>query len=173
MALGVRMRLDDFLLSEGRRDYAAAPEADALTEDGALQEAALLDVRLDAVTGSAWFLFDCRGALQLESGNTAVLVLRSLRELQWEVRPVGTRTWRAVTRWSVRSPGSHLLEVVAGIEPAATLRAVCAAGEFFVGDVPGCDDPPPDFLTASDDELRAGLQGWTSEFEPFHASLLD
>ncbi|WP_163275055.1 hypothetical protein [Cellulomonas iranensis] len=167
------MRIDDFLVSEGRRDYAAAPEADALIEDGALQEAALLDVKLCAVTGVAWILFDCRGALQLESGNTAILVLRSLSELQWEGQPTGVRTWPAVTRWSVRSPGAHLLEVVAGIEPAATLRAVCAAGEFFVGDVPGCDDPPPNFLTASEGELRAGLQGWASEFEPVHASFLN
>ena len=46
VALGFRaMRIVELLGSSNRRSFAAAPEADALTEDGALMEAALLDVR--------------------------------------------------------------------------------------------------------------------------------
>jgi len=58
------------------------------------------------------------------------------------------------------------------MEPTTMVRAVGSAGEFSVGDVPGCDDAPPNFLTASDEEVRAGMQGWDSTFEPVHASFL-
>lgn len=167
------MKLDEFLLSADRRQVGAVPDADAFTEDGALQEAALLDVRLNAVTSSAWILFDCRGALQLESGNTAALVLHSVTQLQWDGWPARSRSWRAVTSWRVGRLGADLLEVTAGIEPSTTLRAVCAAGEFFVGNVPGADDPPPNFDTASDDEVRTRMQSWASEFEPVQASFVD
>lgn len=168
------MRLDEFLTSQDRRGFAAAPETDALIDDGALVGAALLDVRMSAVEGALWLLFDCRGALQVASGNTAVVVLHSLRLLQWEGSAVGPRTWRAVTGWTVRSPlRSQELEFTAGMEPTAMLRAVGSAGEFYVGDVPGCDDAPPNFLKASREEVRAGLQGWASTFAPVHASFLD
>lgn len=167
------MRIVDLLGSSERRSFAAAPEADALTEDGALVEAALLDIRYAPVSGVLWLLFDCRGALQIEAGNTAILVLTSVRAFRWEGAAAGPRAWRAVTDWRVRPMDRHSLEVVAFMEPAASLRVAFGAGEFFVGDVPGCDDAPPNFITASDEDLRVGIQRWESEFLPVHASFLE
>jgi hypothetical protein len=167
------VKLDAFLRSSERRLSAATPEADALVDEGALVESALLDVRMDLVEGSVWLLFDCRGALQLEAGNTAVLVLRSVRDFQWEGRPDGLRTWHAVVGSAARSLHPRGLEITLAMEPAATLRVVGAAGEFYVGDVPGCDEAPPNLLTASDADVRAGLQSWDSTFVPVHASLMD
>ena len=51
------MRIEQLLL-DPRREHAAIPEADALTESDALQEVQLLDVRLDALRSTAWLLFD-------------------------------------------------------------------------------------------------------------------
>lgn len=41
-----------------------------------------------------------------------------------------------------------------------------SSAEFFVGDVPGNDDAPPDFTADSDADIRAGLISWNSEFIP-------
>jgi hypothetical protein len=42
-----------------------------------------------------------------------------------------------------------------------------------VGDIPGGDNAPPDFMTATEEEMRAGLAGWSSEFRPINASFRD
>lgn len=167
------MRIDDLLVSDDRRDMAAAPEVDALVDDGALAEAALFDIRMDLVRGAMWMLFDCRGALQISAGNTAVLVVQAVRSVHWAGCVVEPRVWRAVSGWKVRRSHSRLLEFEITMEPTATLRVAGTSGEFFVGDVPGCDDAPPDFLAASDEEVRAGLQSWASIFNPIHASFSD
>jgi hypothetical protein len=65
------------------RQYASQPEMDPLTEDDALQEAQLLDVRFDALRSTVGLLFDLRMALQLREPNTGVLVVSGVRELSW------------------------------------------------------------------------------------------
>lgn len=140
-----RVRIEDLLQDAGRREFAAVPEADALTDEGALQEAALVGLQVDAVCARAWLLFDCRGASQIEMGNTAVV------------------------DWSpVSGPDGWHVEIAR--VPSSRLSVSGAEAEFFVGDVPGGDEPPPDFLDATDEEIRSGLPGWSSDFEPVHAS---
>lgn len=168
------MKIHEFLASPERRSFTPTPEADALRDDGALAEAALLDIRFDAVRSELQLLVDCRGALQLEAGNTAVLVLKQVKIFQWEAEVVIPRVWRTVIGSQARPQGPGAFELTAFfVDPGESMRVVCAAGEFFIGDVPGCDEPPPNFLTASDNEVRAQLQGWNSEFSPVHASFLD
>jgi len=65
------MKIKDLLLpSPGLRAYAAAPEMDPLTEEDALQEAQLLDVRFDALSLTVGLLFELRMAQQLREANT-------------------------------------------------------------------------------------------------------
>ena len=47
------------------------------------------------------------------------------------------------------------------------------SAEFFVRNVPGCDEAPPNYTEADDATIRAGLPSWTSTFEPVHAVFLD
>jgi hypothetical protein len=61
------MRIEDLLCDPRRREFAAVPEVDALAGPGALQEASLIAVGVDAVWSRAWLLLDCRGALHIES----------------------------------------------------------------------------------------------------------
>jgi hypothetical protein len=164
--------VEELLTDPGRRGLASTPEADALLDVDALQEAALLDVRLDLVTSSAWLLFDCRGALQIEMGNTAVVVVRSVQALRWSGDSLGPRTWRAVLGW-IPSIMDGRLSLAADVSPSGRLEIVGLAGEFYVGDVPGGDEAPPNFESATDSEVRSGLAHWSSEFEPVHASFLD
>jgi hypothetical protein len=100
------MRIEELLVDPRRREHAAMPEADALTQSDALREAQLLDVRFDALRSSVWLLFDCRGALQIEMGNTAVIVAHGLRRFSWTGQPRGRLTaWTVVSSEPVARRG--------------------------------------------------------------------
>lgn len=165
------MIIEDLLVWPNRRSLAAAPEADALVEPDALLEAALLDVKLDATTSSAWLLFDCRGAVQLEMGNTAVVVVHGVTDIQWRTQPSEQRRWRAVMGWRPMASGAGF-SCAAELTSGSSLQVVGSTAEFYVGDIPGGDDPPPDFTAATDAEIRAGLASWRSEIEVVHASFV-
>jgi hypothetical protein len=57
--------------------------------------------------------------------------------------------------------------------PSARMELEADSVEFFVGNVPGCDEAPPDYTEADDATIRAGLPSWSSTFEPVHAVFLD
>lgn len=156
VALGVRaMTIEDLLVWADRRSLTAVPEADALAETDALLEAALLAVRFDATALSAWLLFDCRGAVHLEMGNTAVVAVHGVTGLQWRTEPRSTRTWWAVLGWRpTRATGS--VSYSADLSPGGYFQVEGTAAEFYVGNIPGGDEPPPDFTSATGEEIRAG-----------------
>lgn len=83
------MRIEDLLIWPGRKSLGGQPESDALREEDALLEAALVDVRIDAINSTAWLLFDLKGAINLEIGNTAVVAVHGVTDLQWESDPKG------------------------------------------------------------------------------------
>lgn len=165
------MTIFDLLTTPSQIDDPFPVEADALTESGALVEAALLDVRLDATTAQLWLLFDCRGALQIDEGNTAIVVVHNVTELRWETVARRRRMWPAVMSWEP-IPGFRQIRISAGLEPNASLEVVGSGGDFYVGNIPGGDDPPPDFNRATDDEIRRGLASWLSEIDVVGGSSL-
>lgn len=168
------MRIADLLVDSSRlkRKSVSSPETDALTEEDALAEAALIDFRMTAITSDLWLLFDCRGALQLADGNAAVVVVKNVTRLVWEAEERGGAIWRAVMRWSpnVESAG---LTIIVEAEPGGRLEVTGKGGEYFVGNVPGGDDPPPDFTTSTPAEIRAGMADWSSEFNVVGASVVE
>lgn len=153
------MNITELLTTPTGWDHLEPVQMDALTEADTLVEAALLEVSVNAMSGDAWPLFDCRGAFQVRSGNVAVVVVWAVSELSWTNAPRGGWTWQAVMSWE---PQAHPagLAITAGLAPDADLRIVGSAGEFYVGNVPGGDAPPPDFTRASDEAIRAGLASW-------------
>lgn len=163
------VNIEDLLVWPSRRSLAAEPEADPLRQADALLEAALLDIRFNAATSSLWLLFDCRGAVQLEMGNTAVVVIHQVSSVQWDADPRSGKTWRAVMGWRPLSTAGAF-SCTADLYPESRLHAVGGAAESYVGNIPGGDEPPPDFVTASDQEIRTGLAQWRSDFEVVHAS---
>ena len=72
---------------------------DPLTEEDALQEAQVLDVRFNTVTDVVGILFELRQALKLQEANAGVLVAQGVRELTWS----GPGRETALTAWSVGS----------------------------------------------------------------------
>jgi hypothetical protein len=167
------MRLRELIVDPARRQFAAAPEIDALTEKDALQEAHLQDVRAEIVSGTAWLLFDCRGALSIEAGNTAVIVATGVSELTWHAdrRPTRWSAWPIMTSVPAIVDGRWSISINTLFGGGLSLTA--DAAEFWVGSVPGCDEAPPDFVADDDATIRAGLASWESEFVPVHAVFLD
>jgi hypothetical protein len=115
-------------------------------------------------------IFDCRGALQIRMGNTALVVVDGVTELVWRgADPPRPRIALTVGDWAPRlEAGTWSVRV--GWFTAGTLEVTGTAAEFYVGDVPGCDEAPPDFGEATDAEVNAGLAWWDSRFDPIHAS---
>lgn len=167
------MRAIDLLDDPDRRSYAAMPEMDALTEEGALQEAALVDVRFDAITRTVAMIFDLRGALQLREGTVAVVIGREVECLEW-ISHHGKPgpTWHAVTGSKPDNDagtfGLHL-----GLAPDAELRLDAKAGEFYVGEMAGLEEAPPDFIEDDIEAIRAGMPRWDAVFTPAFATFLD
>ncbi len=167
------MRAVDLLDDPDRRSYAAMPEMDALTEAGALQEAALVDVCVDAVTCSVSLLFDLRGALQLREGSVAVLIARGVERFEWRPCPGERgRVWHAVTA-SIPDNSAGRFRLRLGFVSSKELVVEAAAGEFYVGDMPGMDGAPPDFVDDDIATIRAGMPSWSAPFEPGWATFLD
>ena len=156
------------------RRFAAQPEMDPLTEDDALQEAQLLDVRFDALRSTVGLLFELRLALQLREGNTGVLVARGVRELSWSTggeSPAPRFAWTVAG--SKIGTTNKLFDLrITGMRPGAGLGLVAESAAFFAGTVPGLERIP-DYVDDDDATVRTQLAGWHSEFVPVGAVFLD
>ena len=175
MALGVvvAMIAGELFHDPERRSYASMPEADALTEQGALQEAALVDVRFDAMDNSVGLLFDLRGAIQVREAPVGILIARGVTRLEWVAdRRRPGRVWHAVTG-SIPDNRGGRFHLLLGFASDAELRVEADAAEFYVGDMPGMDGAPPDFVEDDDEFIRAGMPSWGSAFAPIGATFLD
>lgn len=148
----------------------AAP--DALREDGALQEAQLLDVRFDAVNNSVGLLFELRTSLQYDDVSTGVLIARAVTDLTWTAPPRADQR----TAWNILS--SHVdqladrLTLTLSTFPDGELRLVCGAMLFAVGTVPGLGDTIADYAEDDDATVREWTATWSSRFETFSSTAL-
>ena len=168
------MNISELLEFEKRRPFHAAPEADGLTEQNALAEADLLDVRLRSVAGAVDLLFDVRGALQFRIADTAVLSVGGLQLFEWhrDSSFAGRREAHRVMVSEPRVVGNSFEFNVWCLRGWGFLVRGLSA-EFFVGCVPGLLDPPPNFVEDSPEVIEAELQNWRSEFELEGASFID
>jgi hypothetical protein len=155
------------------RSFAAQPEVDPLTENDALQEAQLLELRFDALHCTVGLLFELRLALQLRSANTGVLVAHGVHDLSWSAALRSTSR----TAWNVVGSEPRAADSVFGLElsfsPEARLSLSASHAAFFTGEVPGLSDTPPNYGGADEPAIRAQLAGWNSNFIPVHAVFLD
>lgn len=170
------MKINDLLLSSPRlREYASMPEMDPLTEEDTLQEAQLLDIRFDALTGVIGIIFELRTALQLREANTGVLIARHVQDLTW----TGPDRDTALTAWTVGSSVPRLkdrrfsVSLVMWPHPGAQLSLTAESAAFFVGDVPGLADAPPDYTSLDRSDVAHEIAGWSSRFDPVSAVFLD
>jgi hypothetical protein len=167
----VVMRVRDLLAGAALSGLVGSPEMDPLTEKGALQEARLNEMVFDAVNKRVGLLFDLRGALQLRTAYTGLLVLSAVEDFSWNSDPRLTlRTaWNVVGSEPVNEGGVVNLRLF--FFPDAEMSVVARSAAFYVGDVPGLPDTPPDFA-GDDDEVAAGMASMDSPFEPTRATFI-
>lgn len=145
-----------------------AAEADPFAQEGALQEAQLLSVRFDAVTGVAGLLFEMRPSLQVRDANTGVLVARRVRELSWSspARSGGLSAWPVGSSTTHRRAGMVRFELDMWPAPGASLSFEASDADFFLGRVPGLTAAPPDYTEVSPKEADGRIADWNSSFVP-------
>ena len=168
------MSIDELLRSSSRREHAAMPESDALTEVDGLQEADLVDARFLAG--------ECR------ERSCSISVLRC--SSGWRTR----RCWcygrwqRSTGRALSRGGRGRVAHYVMSSRPDSKagrfalemvclrgwrLSAIASSAEFFVGDVPGLPEAPPSFIEDDESTIVSGMPSWASTFKPGWATFLD
>jgi hypothetical protein len=168
ITIGELLRPDPYL-----RHVAAKPEMDPLTEEDVLQEAQLLDVRFDTLRSTVGLLFELRTALQLREANTGVLIARGVRQLFWTAEPRSTSRTAWAVGGSIPRIEDRLFGLTLGMWPGAQLELRAESAAFFVGDVPGLDEAPPNYGAYDEATVHTQLAGWHSDFTPVHAIFLD
>lgn len=56
---------------------------------------------------------------------------------------------------------------------AAVYLALSTSAAFYVGDVAGLGEQPPNYVEDDDAAIQAGIAGWRSNLSPVHAVFLD
>lgn len=143
-------------------DLAPAPlDADPFTDESALEEAQVLDVRFDAVNGIVGVLLEMRLAGMYDEGNAALLTARGVESLTVSADVVGHRL--------VREVSAVVTERVAGrvrlglhVTASSALSVVADEVDFWLLEVDGIGEAPPDYGDPDESAVQAGLPQWTS-----------
>jgi len=147
--------------SSWTHDDVPSAESDPFEEEAALDEAQVLDVRLDAVNGLLGVLLELRLAMGYTEGDTALLVVRGVESFSWRADPAPVRRVREVAGVAVdRSGGGLRLSLELGQGRALTCAGTGA--ELYVLEVEGLDEAPPDYTGHDEDAIQAGLAQWHS-----------
>ena len=165
------MIIEDLLrLPAGPRSV-PGPEMDPLREEDALLEADLVAIRADVMTSSVGVLFDLRNALHFQMGNAAVLIVRGVDHLEWDLQDY--RPYPFVSHLVVGSvplDDGPRLGVELGLAPNAGLDLRGREAEFVVGTIRGLDGAPPNFGDDTPSRIWEQMPRWDSVFVPRSAS---
>jgi hypothetical protein len=148
------------------------PEMDPLTEQGALQDAQLVEVLFDAVSRRLGWLLDLRMAFQLRMANTGLIIFEQVEGFGW----AGKNTSAARVAWPVddsipnADEGQSTLKLLFYHDGETQVRA--AGASFYTGDVAHLPETPPDYLADSDEVITAGTASMDSPIELTQATFL-
>ncbi|WP_157488781.1 hypothetical protein [Pseudofrankia sp. DC12] len=145
-------------------------DADPLRVVDALQEVQLLDCKVSPLTATAALLFELRTALQIDIGNSAVLVVRGLRKFSWSwlagYRPLVAAT--IVSSAPKFDLDSFTMEF--GLFPDADLIVTGNSAEFYLLEVDGIGEAIPNYVDADLASIRGALPTWSSRCTVLQAS---
>ncbi|WP_370614484.1 hypothetical protein [Mumia sp. Pv 4-285] len=149
------------------------PEVDPLVDADAMEEAQLLDVRIDALRRTVGLLFELRVAMNLRHSDVAVVIAHGVRDFAFEPH----RWYPKLTAWSVGiwtpSASNEYFNLEFGMDPDADCRLVADRACFYGVEVPGLPANPPDYTTYDDDLIRSGLPSWQSQFTLVNATTFE
>jgi hypothetical protein len=148
-------------------------DSDPLREDDALQEAQLVAVHIDAVRSRGALLFDLRNALQLRSGNAAIVVLKGIRIFRWsrDFRRGNRTAWNVVSS-EPRADGGMFKLDLAFVPDAELHVALDTSAHFYEVRMTALPETPPDYTIDDDPTIEAGIPQWDTTLEVVSASRL-
>lgn len=144
-------------------------QSDPFTDEEALEESQVLDVRFDAVHGRLGVLLELRLAAGFSEGDTALLVLRDVESFSWRAEPLGRRRVREVASVAVDRSGGRL-GISLEVDPGDALTCRADRGELYVLEVEGLGEAPPDYTGHDEDAIQDGLAQWHSPCRVLQAS---
>ena len=146
-------------------------EMDPLREVDALQEAQLLDSRVCHLTSTAALLFELRTSLQFEVGNSALLVVRGLRSFEWNSPTIQVPLTALTVVSSVPDRLGESLRARFEFFPEAHLAVTGDLAEFYVLELEGIGDVPPDYSSMDLKQVQDALPSWSSSCSMLQASI--
>lgn len=156
------MNIEDLLWTPLATDRSVLPEIDPLVEDDMLMETQLLDAHVSHVGSVAALLIEFRTGLQFDDGNTALLVVRGMREYLWHSSSVA----QSLLAWTILGSEPRVSQNTFRLDlsfyPDATLRLEGSSAEFYVLEVPGISDAPPDYTNQDFPGVSDSLPRWSS-----------
>lgn len=146
---------------------------DPLTEQGALQDAQLVEVMFDAPTRKLGWLFDLRTAFQLRMANTGLLICEYVEEMTWSGKrqPLPRVAWPVDDSIPASSDGRLKIRILFYEEGQA--EVIAHGASFYTGEIQDLPETPPDYVTDSNDSIVAGTPSMNSSFDPVQRTLLE
>ncbi|MFG3296576.1 hypothetical protein ACGF3G_48325 [Streptomyces sp. NPDC048179] len=163
--------INDLVHAKSYPEHLRSVEADPLREADALQEAQLLDSRVCHLTATAALLFELRTSLQFEEGNSALLVVRGVRSFDWKLptKQVSLVALTVVSSTAYQFGDSRSVRFE--FFPDANLAVAGDLVEFYVLEVEGIGDVPPDYSSGDLNEIQGALPSWSSSCNLLQASI--
>lgn len=146
-----------------------SPEWNPLTNDEALIEAELLDIRLDPGRSTVGLMLDINGVLGAHDGNVGVLVARQVHSMSWaaagtDLARLGDRYARYIlgAKWSSSARDPLRLDLFPQIDTELNITA--RQFDFYGVDIEGLSETPPDYTELDDAEIHRQRPDWNSPF---------
>ncbi|WP_148222487.1 hypothetical protein [Rhodococcus opacus] len=144
---------------------------DPLLIDDLLQECALLDVRHFASSSVVGLLLDLRTALQLDVGNTALLVIGGVSGYSWVSDALEADTMMRTVVGSKPTPSATDYKIELACSPQSTFEAKGKWASFFEGNVRSIGESQPDLTSDDPATLVSGFPNWQSELEVVYSTI--
>lgn len=159
------IRIIDVVLGAGRAATAAGTEEDPFREDDVLAEAQVLGVIGLPGADAAALLLDLRTALQLDEGNTGLLVARGGALIDVDGSGIGVppRALPIMTSSTVQAQQRAVIRLET--HPGGSFAIGGAQLAFHVLGVPSIPDVPPDYTEPGWSWTTVHLPQWNSGCE--------
>ncbi len=157
---------DLFFLAPERLVTNGAVAASPFSEDDALLEAQILEIRYDGIRSVLGVALEMRLAERITGASTALLVARNVIRYSWnQTDRGGARTaWTIISSTPQRAESGLVLELMTS--PSGCLSITADSASLYSIRISGLEvTAPPDYGDPSYAAIRRGIANWTSDVE--------
>lgn len=164
--------LDDlFLLEPGQLVTSGIVTPDPFSEQDALLEAQILEVRYDGIRSVLGVVLEMRLAERITETSTALLVARDVIHYSWNQtdRRGGRTAWTIISSTALRKESEFSLELKTS--PSGSLSITANSASLYSVRINGLEETaPPDYGNPNYADIRRGIAHWTLDVEVVGAS---